>query len=150
MSNGNRKQQTGFTLIELMIVVAIIGVLASISLPLYQNYVQKSQTSASLAEISALRTSYDVAVAEGKASTFYTLENFEITANSQRCSEKKITAPAANDETIAAISCKMIGSGTIQNAVIRMDRTKEGAWSCKIANTVKASVRPASCSEFIP
>ena len=59
-----RSMQKGFTLIELMIVVAIIGILAAVALPAYQDYTVKSKVSEAVSLSSPARTSLGVACSE--------------------------------------------------------------------------------------
>jgi len=60
-----KKLQQGFTLIELMIVVAIIGILAAIAVPAYQDYTIRSRVSEGASLAAATRTAVDVTFAEG-------------------------------------------------------------------------------------
>lgn len=66
------KKQQGFTLIELMIVIAIIAILAAIALPMYQNYVARSQVTAGLAEITPGKAQAEIRIAEARPTTVAT------------------------------------------------------------------------------
>ena len=67
MSKLIRKSKKGFTLIELMIVVAIIGILAAIAIPAFVNYVKRSKTSEAGANLKSLFTG---------AAAYYERENW--------------------------------------------------------------------------
>lgn len=69
MKAYKNKQQKGFTLIELMIVVAIIGVLSAIAIPAYKDYVAKSAVTSAVGTLKSLLTNADLYTQNNTAST---------------------------------------------------------------------------------
>ena len=137
-----KTMQKGFTLIELMIVVAIIGILAAIAMPAYQNYITRSQATGGLAEIIPAKAQFEVAVNTGNTPSVTAADAgfIGVTAAGGTYCNVAITGTTA-----IACTLKNGNATKINGKTITLTRdAATGLWSC--TTTVEANYAPGKCT----
>jgi type IV pilus assembly protein PilA len=143
-----KKAQAGFTLIELMIVVAIIGILAAVAIPAYQDYVAKSKFAAALAEVAPAKTGFEVALNDGLTPVI------PAAGTAPAATEAAVGVQASNANTTIAITTATTagvvtativgGSSQVKDKTIIMTRNAtDGKWTCT-TQVAQKLVGPAS------
>lgn len=136
MSNIRKTQ--GFTLIELMIVVAIIAILAAIAIPAFQNYTARSQAAAGLSDIRSGVTAFEEFVNRGV--TVDNLNDIGLQTNTTRCTISfNYNADGSGD-----INCELNGNPRVDGNTISLDRNSSGVWACD-GTAVGEDWRPDGC-----
>jgi type IV pilus assembly protein PilA len=132
-----KKAQAGFTLIELMIVVAIIGILAAVAIPAYQDYVAKSKFAAALAEVAPGKTGFEVALNDGltpvlaDAAAIDTKTQASIGVAGTNASSTIALAPGDAVTNATLIATIVGGSAAVKGLTITLTRTvANGQWAC--------------------
>ena len=137
-------KQKGFTLIELMIVVAIIGVLAAVAIPAYQDYTAKAQVSEAFSLAGAAKTA--VALVYAETGTFPTSNNLAGLGAATGINGKYVTSVTVG--ALGAITVLMSADAVESGKTVVLTPTDEGgstSWACTSVDIVTAHL-PSNCT----
>ena len=136
--------QKGFTLIELMIVVAIIGILAAIAIPAYQDYIGRGESGSGLASINSLKTAVEDGLARGTTDDLAVLTTLGTTADANKMGTMKSTIVNATGAGALTFTFDGAASPRTKGKVVTLTRDPAtGTWAC--TTNLDAKYMPKGC-----
>jgi type IV pilus assembly protein PilA len=140
------KNQKGFTLIELMIVVAIIAILAAIAIPQYQTYVIRSQVTRAMGETGDLKVAVEDCLNNGLTSFDPSTSCVDTSTSSDILSGGKPSVDFGASPVTITGTLGNHANTKVTNGTVIWKRSTSGSWTCNTDGTkVTATYAPASC-----
>jgi type IV pilus assembly protein PilA len=138
-------KKAGFTLIELMIVVAIVGILATVATPVYQRHVLKAQVNRAVGELSVYKASFEERVGSGGN---VTNGNLGYVPSGLTTGAPGIEIATLNSDGSGHLQVTLGGNAhpKVAGTVIRLERSATGRWSC----VIDSSAAPGWENSFVP
>ena len=132
-------KQLGFTLIEILMVLAIIGILSAIAIPAYEEYRNKTKVVSGIAEISAGKINFETLLTNGDTVTNIAQLNLPNTTTNCNIT---FSDTATDKEIVCTIQNSPVGTA---NKTVTLKRVGEGVWECN-APAIDARYKPNYCS----
>ncbi len=146
LSNSSHRStiQSGFTLIEIMIVIAVIGILSAIATNSYQISVRQSRLISIYQELSHFKLPYQILLNEGAGVTGFSPSGLNMPAQTRYC-QFGVTAPNVNAATPNAVICHIQNINYLSHQSLSLDRSADGAWQCTPSSEIPKVYLPHAC-----